>query len=102
MIKKIYGIDFTSQGGALTLNVDEVSDADPIGGSHSKTHSDGWTITGTVCEDYYRWVNWFKAEHPVFGLVEGDFECEVIATSEEGFQHFYENHEPEAWDYRSI
>jgi hypothetical protein len=99
---KRFGVDFHSGGGALTLNSEEVSEADVECGTHSRTHASGWTITGDVRNDYYVWVNDFKAEHPTLGRVEGDFEVEVRATSEEAFKHFWENHEPAAWDYHDI
>ena len=102
MITKKEGVDFHNTNSALTLEALEVSDRDPEGGIHSRTHYSGWTITGEVIEDYYTWVNKFKAEHPTFGVVEGDFEDEVIATSEAAFKHFYANHSPHQWDYDDI
>ena len=69
---------------------------------NSRTHEDGWTITGKIHNDYYTWVNEFEAKHPEYGKVWGDFESEVYATSEKAFEHFYANHKPEAWDYRDI
>ncbi len=65
-------------------------------------HESGWLIEGSVCEDYYEWVNDFEAVHPDFGRVWGDFEKEVYADSEEGFRHFYSNHPPSQWDYYDI
>jgi hypothetical protein len=58
----------------------------------------GWTIEGAINEDYYSWVNEFEAVHPVFGKVWGNFEIEVYADSEEGYEDFVKNHEPEDWD----
>ena len=102
MITKKFGVDFHSDGGALTLDAKEVTDGEEQGGVHTKTHDDGWTITGEIHEDYYEWVNAFKATHPEHGLVEGDFEQAVTATSEEAFAHFWKHHEPQAWDYYDI
>lgn len=68
-------------------------------GTHSRTHDDGWTITGEIHEDYYVWVNDFEATHPTLGRVWGNFEGEVKATSKAAFDHFWKHHEPEAWDY---
>jgi len=102
MIEKKFGVDFNSDGGALTLNVCEVSNTDVESGTHTKTHGDGWTITGIVHEDYYTWVNDFEASHDEYGRVKGNFEGSVFADSEEGFKDFYENHTPEAWDYYDI
>src|ERR1035437_1146856 len=80
---KKYGEDFDSSGGALTLEPSEVEDINN-NGLYSKTHTDGWTITGEIHEDYYTWVNDFSAEHPELGRVWGNFEDIVYADSEEG------------------
>ncbi len=102
MIEKKFGVDFHSDGGALTLSVSDVANSDEQGGTHTKTHTDGWTITGEVHEDYYTWVNDFEATHPVYGQVKGNFEASVFADTEEGFQHFMEHHAPNVWDYMDI
>lgn len=94
MVKKIvkeFGKDFFSSGGALTLSPGAIG-----------THKDGWTITGEIHEDYYEWVNDFKASHPKYGKVWGNFESEVFATDEKAFKHFYKYHAPDAWDYGDI
>lgn len=62
----------------------------------------GWTITGEIHDDWYRWVNEFEATHPDFGRVWGDYEKEVFADSQEAFEHFFVNHPPEDWDYHDI
>ena len=92
MIIKKFGIDFISPGGALTLYPSYITEL----------NESGWVISGTIHEDYYEWVNEFEAIHPVYGKVWGDFEIEVFADSEEGFNNFYENHPPNAWDYDDI
>ena len=102
MIIKRFGVDFKSNGGALTLDTSEVSDGDPQGGTHTRTHPDGWTITGLVHEDYYTWVNEFDARHKTLGRVWGNFEGEVKADSEDAFADFYANHQPREWDYGDI
>lgn len=102
MITKKYGIDFESEGGALTLSRFEVTEGDHESGVHARTHESGWTIKGEIHEDYYVWVNDFEATHPKFGRVAGNFETEVTADSEEGFADFWKNHQPEAWDYQDI
>lgn len=106
MIIKKFGVDFFSEYGALTLNEEDVTDlninVDYYYTEYTKTHDDGWTISGVVKEDYYTWVNEFKAVHPVYGKVWGDFEDKVYADSEIGFQHFWQHHTPTAWDYRDI
>ena len=91
MITKKFEIDFDSIGGALTLS------PSCIGENNSE-----WTIEGEIHEDWYEWVNEFKATHPKYGKVWGDFEEKVYADSEEGFQDFYKHHVPEAWDYGDI
>ena len=102
MITKEYGKDFNSEGGALTLSTSEVTDSGAEGGIQQKKHEDGWTIAGAIIEDYYTWVSDFEASHPKFGRVWGNFENKVYADSEEGFQDFFDKHEPEAWDYGDI
>ncbi len=102
MITKRFGVDFHSPGGALTLEVGEVSEKPVESGRHSRTHADGWTIEGDVHEDYFVWVNEFSASHPHHGRVWGNFENEVHADTEEGFQHFFKHHPPSAWDYYDI
>jgi|SRR4028118_551603 hypothetical protein len=100
MITKEYGEDkdFYSEGGALTLPFDDIQ----CGTSHEETFSSGWTIKGEVTGDYWTYMNEFEATHPLYGKVWGDFEDEVYADTEEGFQHFYANHPPEAWDYWDV
>jgi len=86
----------------LTLGAGEVRENSCLPGHYTKTHSDGWTISGEVLEDYYEWVNDFEASHPTLGRVWGNFESEVHADSEEAFADFWEKHEPEEWDYGDI
>ena len=91
MVIKKFGVDFFSSGGALTVEPGFIGE-----------NQSGWTITGEIHEDWYEWVNSFEAKHPEFGRVWGDFESEVYADSEEGYKHFWEHHEPYAWDYWDI
>ena len=102
VVEKKFGIDFNSEGGALTLNPCEVTEGNEEEGTHIRIHDDGWTIKGEIHEDYYTWVNSFEAEHPKFGKVWGNFECSVFADNESGFNNFFANHEPSAWDYGDI
>lgn len=88
MIEKTFKDKFYS---AYTLNPDDIG-----------KHASGWEISGEIIRDYYEWVNQFKAEHPTYGKVYGDFEDVVFADSNEGFRHFFENHPPCAWDYGDI
>ena len=100
-ILKRFGTDFDSPGGALTLSSEEVSETSESG-THTRTHDSGWTITGQIFEDYYVWVNDFKAHHPEYGILHGNFEDDIYCESEEAFAHFWVNHEPLAWDYHDI
>ena len=92
MVIKKAGIDYPYDGKALTLGPEEIG----------VLHEDGWTIYGTIHEDYYEWVNDFVAIHDYYGYVFGNFEDEVFAKSEEAYRNFYENHKPNAWDYGDI
>jgi hypothetical protein len=62
----------------------------------------GWLIEGDVIKDYYEWVNEFKASHPEYGVVYGDFETNITATSREAYDHFVKHHTPFVWDYHDI
>lgn len=97
-----FGKDFSSMGGALTLNPEEVQDGERRIGEFSKTHPDGWTIRGLVKVDYYYYVNDFYASHPKFGDVFGNFEKEVWAEKKTGFKDFFKKHKPLDWDYNDI
>ena len=68
----------------------------------SEKNESGWEISGEIQEDFCQWVNDFEATHPTFGKVWGNFEDKVFADSEEGYNHFIENHPPESWDYWGI
>ena len=70
--------------------------------SYIGTNDSGWTIEGRIVEDWYEWVNDFKATHPEYGKVSGNFEGKVKATSKEAYEHFIENHPPQRWDYQDI
>jgi hypothetical protein len=76
---------------ALTLSPSELG-----------VNDSGWKIEGEVHEDYYEWVNEFEAFHLDFGRVWGDFQGEVYADSEVGFEDFFKNHPPEEWDIQDI
>lgn len=92
MVTKKFGVDFDSCGGALTLRHEYIG-----------TNASKWNITGDILsEDIFMWINDFEAEHPIFGKVWGNFEHEVYADSEEGYNNFVKKHPPEAWDYENI
>lgn len=74
MITKRFGVDFLANerccSPALTLSSDEVCENhNSQVGFFTRTHIDGWTISGVIHEDWYYWVNEFEATHPVFGRV---------------------------------
>jgi len=102
MIKKICGKDYQNKEGALTLDTLDVQDVRLSDGRYVKVNKSGWTIIGEIHEDYFEWVNEFEAYHKKYGVVYGDFEIEVFATSEEAYNHFYKHHKPKVWDYGDI
>ena len=71
-------------------------------GRKKRTHESGWTISGDLHNEFYVWIEKFKACHPKYGRVFGNFEKIVEADSEEGFKHFWKYHPPEAWDYGDV
>lgn len=71
-------------------------------GEHQYTHKDGWTIKGSITEDWYYWVNKFEATHPKLGWVRGDFETVVAAKSRKAYLDFVSKHPPSLWDYHDI
>ena len=68
-------------------------------GSHIKS---GWTIEGHIWEDWYEWVNEFKATHIIYGTIEGDFEKSVTCENQEALDHFLKYHPFYEWDYYDI
>ena len=110
-----FGMECAGDHAALTLPPSAISNFDgsvkekDIDRKHrnlpySRTHPrpSGWTISGQLHADWFVWVNDFDASHPHFGRVWGNFETQVHADSEEAFAHFYQHHQPEAWDYHDI
>jgi hypothetical protein len=62
-------------------------------------HVDGWEIAGLIHnEDWFYAVGAFEAKHPEFGVVYGDFEKTVKATSAKGFFEFIAAYPPIVWD----
>lgn len=112
-VVKKYGVDYhheykKSGNYALTLNSDEVTDikfepdrAD-TNTCFTKTHKSGWTISAFLHQDWYVWVNEFVAIHRRLGTVSGDYESEIVASSNASFDDFYKNHTPNSWDYYDI
>lgn len=62
----------------------------------------GWIVKAEVHEDYYEWVSYFEAFHPDFGIVFGDFEDVVFASSKEALKDFLSHFPYEEWDYYDI
>jgi len=69
---------------------------------YTRTHTDGWTITGSISIDYYSWINDFEAIHPTLWRVLWNFEGTVYAEKRKWFEDFFKKHQPEPWDYMDI
>lgn len=65
------------------------------------TDENGWTVTGEVYEDYYKWVNYFEAKKNK-QWVKGDFEDCIECSSLKAFDDFLQLHKPDEWDYWDI
>lgn len=93
---------------ALTLPASAVTDIELEPGDdvdrdvYTRIHGSGWKITASIHTDWYFWVNYFVANHPELGWIRGDFEYKITASSEKAFNHFFQNHPPERWDYGDI
>lgn len=89
---------------AYTLYASEVYErgGKDDGTIYSRTHADGWTISGCIHEDYYYWVNEFSATKKDGSFVKGDFESEIHASSVEAVKDFIKHHAPSYWDYWDI
>jgi hypothetical protein len=61
-----------------------------------------WTVSGEIVEDYFYWVNDFKATHLVYGTVEGNFETGITGPSDEVIDLFLKEFPPYRWDYYDI
>ena len=69
---------------------------------HVGNNESVWQIRGDVVEDCYTWVNAFEAFHPDYGVVKGDFESAVYASSDEAMADFLYYHPFDEWDYHDI
>lgn len=90
---------------AYTLSPSEVAEDNYTvndGVTYTRTHSDGWTISGEITEDWYEWVNDFEATKDDGSFVKGNFEYEITASSIEAVKDFLKNHTPSYWDYWDI
>lgn len=93
---KPYGTNWILNISAVTDNINTTC------GPSTRVHNSGWKISGVICQDYYVWVNHFVAEHDVYGTVVGDFDKAVYASSQEAYDNFIKNHQPEPFDYNDI
>ena len=89
---------------AYTLHPSEVAENYNVndGVAYTRTHKDGWTISGEITEDWYEWVNDFSATKNDGSFVKGNFEWEIQASSVEAVEDFIKNHTPSYWDYWDI
>lgn len=101
-----------------TLDPESVLENVPIGDwtldrakIYTRTHDSGWTISGKISNDWYSWVEEFRATHEKFGTVVGFnytgidatiYDTSVYATSEEGLRDFIETHTPRIFDLGDI
>ncbi len=104
MLKFIPHLDWEYHGSACNFSKELITDLRRPDGNetYTKLHPSGWKITGQVREDHYRWVQEIEARHAEYGVVKGNFEKEVFASSQKAFDHFIENHPPRNWDYGDI
>ncbi len=67
---------------------------------YSRTHKNGWTISGQIVEDWVSWVPFITAFHKIYGIIYGDFSEEIIVVSDnpdEALFHFLDNNIPLVW-----
>ena len=69
---------------------------------HDGVNESGWEIRGRLFVDTFLWVNEFAGQHAQFGVVFGDFEKQVSATSQAGYDHFVKHHPYVEWSYHDI
>ena len=82
---------------AYTLSPNEVAEGNYTvndGITYTRTHKDGWTISGEITEDWYEWVNNFEATKEDGSFVKGNFEYEITASSIKAVKDFLKNHAP--------
>ena len=88
------------------FNLDETKNSLDIieQGYYTKTHDDGWTISGKIKSgsNGVFWVQYFIATHEIFGTIKGDFEEELYCSSKNTYLEFIKNHKPNIWDSYDI
>lgn len=85
-------------GGARTLLFNEC-DIDRV---IDEVKRGTWTLKAVTHYDWYSWVNQFVAISEDYGIVAGDFEETVIASSQEALDNFLKHFPYEEWDYADI
>lgn len=71
--------EFDSKGQARTLHPSVVHENHMYEtGEYSRSHGNGWTVTGEILEDHYYWVNDFTAYHPIYGNIKGNYETQIV------------------------
>jgi hypothetical protein len=68
---------------------------------YSRTHKNGWTISGQIEEDWVSWVSFITAFHKSYGIIYGHFSEEIIVVSDnpdEALFHFLDNNTPLVWN----
>jgi hypothetical protein len=72
---------------------------------YSRTHKNGWTISGKIVEDWVSWVPFITAFHKKYGVIYGDFSEEIIVVldnPDEALFHFLDNNTPLVWNSYDI
>jgi hypothetical protein len=67
---------------------------------YSRTHKNGWTISGKIVEDWVSWVPFITAFHKNYGVIYGDFSKEIVVVSDNpdaALFHFLDNNTPLVW-----
>jgi hypothetical protein len=59
---------------------------------YTRLNKSGWKISAEISADYYTWVEYFEAVHKKYGIVRGDFNDFVYASSKEAYDDFIKNH----------
>jgi hypothetical protein len=61
---------------------------------YSRTHKNGWIISGKIVTEYISWVPFITAFHKKYGIIYGNFSEEIIVVSDnpdEALFHFLDN-----------
>ena len=72
---------------------------------YTKTHENGWKISGVIKEDFVHYINIISAYHPKFGYIFGNFSEEIHVISfnpKISIEHFLDNNPPLIWNSWNI